>query len=346
MSLLNEIRSESEIIRSWGQIGGAPVVSICCFTYNHGKFIEDSIKGFLSQQTSFPFEIIIHDDASTDNTQEIIKSYEKLYPQIIKSVLQTNNQHSLGIWACFSIYDLCRGKYIALCEGDDYWLNEKKLESQVQAFKLNPSLAMIFHKAIQLDIGTGRLQEICAHYNKDSIIKAERCLKGGGEFMPTASIMHVIPRDKFLVDFLKKAPVGDYFIQSYFALVGQVYYLNISASCYRTGVKGSWTSELVDIEKEQLFLRSMIVSLDEFYGFTMHYKRSSILIYPASDYIVKYLFKSNGIIVKFEKLKDVLNICSNFNFGHLFFIVTAKIIVMKLRGFVTGVRRLLKDNNH
>ena len=105
-----------------------PLVSICCITYNHEKFIKDAIEGFLMQKTDFPIEILIHDDASTDGTTEIIKKYEKEYPDLIHAVYQTENQYSQGKKVFPILANQASGKYIALCEGDDYWTDPLKLQ--------------------------------------------------------------------------------------------------------------------------------------------------------------------------------------------------------------------------
>ena len=99
-----------------------PPISICCLTYNHEPYIEQCLEGFLMQKVDFPIEILIHDDASTDKTAEIIRKYESKYPEIIKPVYQSENQYSKGI-SVSRVYQFPRaqGKYIALCEGDDYW---------------------------------------------------------------------------------------------------------------------------------------------------------------------------------------------------------------------------------
>lgn len=97
-------------------------VSIICITYNHENYIEDAIKGFLMQETSFSYEILIHDDASTDHTVQIIQKYVKQYPSLIRPIYQSENQYSKGINILSEyIYPQAKGKYIALCEGDDYW---------------------------------------------------------------------------------------------------------------------------------------------------------------------------------------------------------------------------------
>ncbi|MCF6346902.1 MAG: glycosyltransferase [Flavobacteriaceae bacterium] len=123
-----------------------PLLSICCTSYNHGKYIEETIQGFLIQKTTFPIEILIHDDASTDNTAEIIKKYEKKDKRII-TILQNENQYSQKIkpWSNF-LFPKAQGKYIALCEGDDYWIDEFKLQKQVDFLEANANYALCFHK--------------------------------------------------------------------------------------------------------------------------------------------------------------------------------------------------------
>jgi len=109
------------------------LVSICCLTYNHKPFIEKALNSFLAQKTNFAFEVLIHDDASTDGTAEIIKMYQNKYPSIIKPIYQAENQWSKGLRAITVNYNFPRakGKYIAICEGDDYWTDALKLQKQV-----------------------------------------------------------------------------------------------------------------------------------------------------------------------------------------------------------------------
>ena len=117
-----------------------PLVSIDCITYNHKQYIRDAIEGFLMQITNFPVEILIHDDASTDGTAEIIREYEKQYPWLIKPVYQTENQyskHNSFISISKIQYGRALGKYIAFCEGDDYWTDHYKLQKQVDFLESN-----------------------------------------------------------------------------------------------------------------------------------------------------------------------------------------------------------------
>jgi glycosyltransferase involved in cell wall biosynthesis len=123
-----------------------PVVSICCQTYNHKKLIRDALEGFLMQITSFPFEIIIHDDASTDGTQEIIRDYQQKHPSIIRTIFQKENQFSkTGVYPLFNMYSVAKGKYVADCDGDDYWTDPMKLQKQVDFMETHPEYVMCFH---------------------------------------------------------------------------------------------------------------------------------------------------------------------------------------------------------
>ncbi len=121
-----------------------PSVSICCLAYNHKQFIRKALDSFLMQQTDFAFEILIHDDASTDGTSEVIREYQEKNPHIIKPIYQTENQWSKGIHALSAIYNFSRanGKYIAMCEGDDYWTDALKLQKQVDFLENNPDFML------------------------------------------------------------------------------------------------------------------------------------------------------------------------------------------------------------
>lgn len=126
------------------------LVSVLCITYNHERYIRQCLDGMLMQRTLFPFEILIHDDASTDRTPDIIRDYEDKYPDIIKPIYQIENQYSKGVNITLEIqFPHAKGKYIALCEGDDYWIDPLKLQKQVDFLENNPDYSMFFHNAIE-----------------------------------------------------------------------------------------------------------------------------------------------------------------------------------------------------
>jgi glycosyltransferase involved in cell wall biosynthesis len=125
--------------------GTMPVVSICCLTYNHESFIRDAIESFLMQETTFPVEILVHDDASTDKTAAIIREYVVRYPNLIRPIFQAQNQYSVtGDFFAPVLAQACAG-YIAFCEGDDYWTDPEKLELQHALMEAEPNAAGCFH---------------------------------------------------------------------------------------------------------------------------------------------------------------------------------------------------------
>lgn len=112
--------------------GTTPLVTIRCITYNHEPYIRQCLEGFVMQKTNFLFEAIVHDDASTDGTAAIIREYAEKYPDIIKPIYETENQYSKRDGSLRRIMDShTRGKYVAMCEGDDYWIDPLKLQKQV-----------------------------------------------------------------------------------------------------------------------------------------------------------------------------------------------------------------------
>ncbi len=137
------MRTQPEIMKEWYK-DETPLVSITCITYNHANYIHNAIEGFLIQKTNFPIEVLIHDDASTDGTEEIIREYEAKYPEIIKPLYETENQYVKGRKGSrtFNI-PRSRSKYIALCEGDDYWTDPLKLQKQVDLLEANPDYGMV-----------------------------------------------------------------------------------------------------------------------------------------------------------------------------------------------------------
>lgn len=139
--------TQEQIMQNWNS--KIPLVSISCITYNHEPYIAQALNGFLMQKTSFPFEVLIHDDASTDRTADIIREYEKKFPNLIKPIYQKENQYSKGFTSVSATWNFPRaqGKYIALCEGDDYWIDENKLQMQVDFLENNESYTGCFHGA-------------------------------------------------------------------------------------------------------------------------------------------------------------------------------------------------------
>lgn len=219
------------------------MVSIKCLAYNHERYIRKALDGFLMQKTNFKFEIVIHDDASTDRTAEIIREYEEKYPDIIKPIYQTENQYKYGNLSRKFIDPKFRGKYVAFCEGDDYWTDPDKLQMQVDYMESHPDCAYTFHNAcIVLEDGTPFKDEFLpdnsvfksfAFENRDKIYNTADTINLA--FIPTASIVgrteYVLSRN----DFCENPICGDLPLRLSLSLDGYGYYFNRVMSAYRTG---------------------------------------------------------------------------------------------------------------
>ena len=125
------------------------MVSVVCTTFNHAEYIRQALDSFLIQETTFPYEIIVHDDASTDGTADIVREYQRDHPDKIRAILQSENQYSRGGFKpSFYAAKQSSGAYIALCEGDDYWSSPQKLQLQVEAMEKHPEIEFSFHNAM------------------------------------------------------------------------------------------------------------------------------------------------------------------------------------------------------
>ena len=139
------------------------LVSISCIAYNQDRFIRETLDGFLNQRTSFAVEILIHDDASTDRTADIIREYEERYPHIVKPIYQTENQYRKGIKPGMFNLDRAKGIYYATCEGDDYWDDPFKLQLQVDFLESNPDYSLVYTNFRKFNQNTGEFKEYTAN---------------------------------------------------------------------------------------------------------------------------------------------------------------------------------------
>ena len=249
------------------------MVSIACITYNHENYIEDAIKGFLMQKTRFPIEIIIHDDASTDRTAEIIKSYEKKYPDLIKPIYQLENQYSKGVKiSANNVWPKCKGKYIALCEGDDYWTDPYKLQKQVDFMENNQDCTLCFHNAeiVNFDkTSMNKLQIPNSKWSKKYYYGRNYKYNAGElellEFIPTASFLFPRSLVLYLPEFYFNAIFGDASLKLYLASKGYAYYMDEIMSAYRTNVKGS--TMYIQRKSGEKRIRGHMNYIDTLYGF-------------------------------------------------------------------------------
>ena len=246
--------------QSWPD-GSSPVVSVLCTTFNHGQFIKMCIDGLLAQKTNFPVEILVHDDASTDDTADILKEYAKKYPNIIKPILQVKNQYSKGVKPNLK-FNLPRalGEYIAFCEGDDYWTCPDKLQTQIDYLENHPESVACFANSIVID-------------QQGSIVREERVpekyqrrlnqLDIVSGFCPPTNTM-AFRRSGFstLPKVSKKVINVDFIISAQLTEHGSIEYLPGSMAAYRIHDGGVWSSRSQDyLLLNSLRTRSALLSI-------------------------------------------------------------------------------------
>jgi glycosyltransferase involved in cell wall biosynthesis len=235
-----------------------PLVSISCITYNHEKFIRDAIEGFINQKTTFPVEILIHDDASTDKTADIIREYELQYPTLIKPIYQTENRYSQGKRVGSYNRKRAIGSYIAICEGDDYWTDPLKLEKQIEILQSNSELSMCMTAAKRIYEDKQLPTTVIRANDSDKLYFLKDILSGNPVHTAT-----VVFRKKNLENIPKNLLFSfnfDYVMWVELARTGPIYYLNDITSVYRVHSGGIYSSlNQVDQIKSSLKTRYTIL---------------------------------------------------------------------------------------
>lgn len=213
-----------------------PLVSIICTTFNHEKFIAQAIDGFLIQAINFPIEIIINDDCSTDNTKNIIQTYSDKHPVLFKPIFQKENQYSQGKKNLPNLLPKCQGKYIALCEGDDYWTDPNKLQKQVDFLEKNADFSICYHDVSVLEDGEFTDSHVPI-YDKEFLtivdLAQENCIH-----TPTCVFRNKL-FDHF-PDFFNSTPAGDYVLHLLNAEHGKIKHLPEKMAVYRRHPGGVW----------------------------------------------------------------------------------------------------------
>lgn len=283
------------------------LVSICCLAYNHEKFIEQTLLGFVKQKTTFKFEVLIHDDASNDQTALIIKKYAKLYPDIIKPILQEENQYSKGINVQKKFnYPRIEGKYVAYCEGDDYWCDENKLQMQVEALENNPTCTISTHvtEKISKD-GTSLHSFFPPVENMSKIITIEDYLKSElvdrnwtfqlSSFLVKKEIIDLIMSNT--VEFIDSFRAGDFPLIILALTEGNLYFINRRMSCYRW-LSGGFMSNWNNNKKSMISITESFIN-----GYKGIDKYTSYKYHEIIDIGIKYCKFS--ILIAKENFKEL-----------------------------------------
>lgn len=181
-----------------------PLLSIVCPAYNQEAFIAQTLDGFLAQETNFPFEILINDDASTDGTPHIIAQYIERYPGIIRPFYHDANQYQQGKPCVPTLFKEARGRYIAYCEADDYWTDPRKLQIQVDFLESHPDYSMTYHDAISFDSDGERGIQLQGELRRDaSAIELQKARLISTLTVCFRNVFHELPPELLL------APLND-----------------------------------------------------------------------------------------------------------------------------------------
>ncbi|AQU79305.1 glycosyl transferase family 2 [Planococcus faecalis] len=237
------------------------LVSVDCLAYNHENYIAQTIEGFLMQKTNFDFEILIHDDASVDNTAKIIKKYEQDFPNLRKPIYQKENQFSQGATMLQINQRRANGKYIAICEGDDYWTDPYKLQKQVDYLEANTECVLSVHSAFKISDTCKRVVGKVRPSRRDRIFSINEIIEGGGELFPTNAMVYRREVADYVPAFYFDAGFGDYPLTIHLAHHGQVHYTDQTMAVYRVDVKGAWSESAMSTVMKEVRRNEEVASL-------------------------------------------------------------------------------------
>ncbi len=249
------------------------LVTVFCLAYNHEKYIRTAFENLIRQKTSFKFRILVHDDASTDSTPDIIREYKEKYPDLFEVILQEENKYQQGIDVEDEyVLPAINTKYVACCECDDYWTDPHKLQLQVDYMEKHPECSLCVHNTERI-LENGKptktffnISQKPRNYTMKDIITSEP-----SAYFHFSSMMW---RNDTL---RKKNPafemdgIGDYPMALYFASIGYIHYIPRVMSRYRLNAVGSWSNVMnSDVNKKIGQHRNMIAGFRSIDEYTKH----------------------------------------------------------------------------
>lgn len=264
-----------------------PRISVWMITFNHRPYIRQAVESVLAQRTSFPFEIVIGDDCSTDGTREILLALAAEHPGRLRLLLHERN---IGMIANQNaVFAACRGHYIAMLEGDDYWTDPRKLQVQAEAMDSLPGCWLSFHPCIESR--HGRRMSWLGMTRK--VVPVQDVILGGGYFCPTASLMLRREVVASLPAFLLDAPAGDYYLQILGAEHAGALYLPVPMCVYRVNASGSWSLSVSNFHSKQSFRHRTLAAMDQLDAYLGHRhhvsfeaKKAELHLVMAFDYLM------------------------------------------------------------
>lgn len=233
---------------------GNTLLSICFITYNHERFVGNALKGFASQQVNFPVEIIIYDDFSTDSTRDLLKEFKETSPFPVTLLFPDENKYSKGERIFPKTFEVAKGKYLALCEGDDYWTDPLKLQKQVDFLETNADYNICFHKVNILNQETG--ETITDTITRNTAETTDITELARGNYIHTVS---VVLRNNFkLPDWFRETFIGDWSMYMIMIANKKIKKFDEPMAIYRVHNSSMWSSKPSDFIKEKT-LKSVIL---------------------------------------------------------------------------------------
>lgn len=273
-------------------------VAILCITYNHAKYIRKTLDGFLMQQTEYKFKVFIHDDASTDGTQDILREYEAKYPDLLRVIYEEENQYSKGT----DIIGLMRpyidsARYVAWCEGDDYWFYPHKLQKQCEFMDSHPNTTLCVHNGINWDEMSDQQYCLINELETGYLTYEESVWFSKGHF-PTCSFFFRSKMLNYLSIGENFPPVADDPIMYYSINNGQVYYMDKVWAIRTYMHPGSWNVEMAwDLKRKYKHCIKFVDYLNDFYAMCNEDMREYIMIVIIS--LLRYVMLYHISVEKF-----------------------------------------------
>lgn len=299
--------TEVEEIKPIKNNDGDMVVSIWCLVYNHSNYIRDALEGILAQKTEYLYEIVIVDDASTDGTTDIIREYAQKHPELFHVFLLKNNiyKNPSRIAVLNNLKGkYLTGKYVAFCEGDDFWTDMHKLQMQVSYMEEHPDCMLTMHDAEKLDFSAGTKARMIG-VDEDCDIPTEELILQKRGIWPTASMI-VRKECAILEGFFSECGVGDWPLQLHAATKGKIHYFGRCMSVYRFLQEGSWSSGMQKLN-ENLLVHSakMVTFLQKYDRYTKGCFCSQIIERRQRFYA--------HLIYSYGEMRDFFDICKKFD---------------------------------
>ena len=285
-------------------------LTICCLTYNHELYIDKAITSFLKQKTNFNFEIIIFDDCSLDSTTEIVSNFQASNKDRIRVIYPEENAFSKGKTVFFDLILKAKGEYIAFCEGDDYWVSDKKIQDQVDYLEKNKEINICFHPSYTLINDQLKDMKYGFYGENTKVLDAKNVIKSSSGFMPMASI---IARKNCFIDFFATHP--DFFsenlwhstIQILGSYEGGAGYLPYYYSVYRSMHSGSWSKANKDSVSLRIKNFESFLNRNKVLRSMLPQKLSPYFYYVFTRKTLRFMLKEKiSISEKYKVLRDFL----------------------------------------